>query len=50
MKAAAAAAVKELAEHERTEIGLGERVKHAKTKAKKLKKALDEVSSFICGE
>ncbi|KAF9472577.1 hypothetical protein BDN70DRAFT_886856 [Pholiota conissans] len=35
-------AIKELAEHEKREIGLQERRKHASTKAKKLKKSVQE--------
>jgi structural maintenance of chromosome 4 len=41
---AAAAAVKELAHHEKQAVELHEREKHAASKAKKLKKSLGDVS------
>ena len=43
MQAAAAEAVKDLAVHEKQEVGLEERRKHASSKAKKLKKSLQDV-------
>jgi hypothetical protein len=46
VKAAAAEAVKDLAAHEKQQAGLEERSKHAKSKAKKLKKSLQDVSFF----
>ena len=46
VKAAAAEAVKDLAAHEKQQAGLEERSKHAKSKAKKLKKSLQDVSCF----
>lgn len=44
MKAAAAEATKDLALHEKKQVGLEERSKHAKSKAKKLKKSVQDVS------
>jgi structural maintenance of chromosome 4 len=44
VQAAQAEAVKDLASHERKEINLQERKKHAVTKAKKLKKTIQDVS------
>ena len=44
MQDAAAAAVQELAHHEKQEVELKERRKHISAKAKKLKKNLTEVS------
>jgi structural maintenance of chromosome 4 len=44
VKAAAAEAVKDLAAHEKQQVGLEERSKHAKSKAKKLKKSVQDVS------
>ena len=43
VKAAAAEATKDLAAHEKRQVGLDERRKHASSKAKKLKKSLQEV-------
>lgn len=43
VQTAANKAVKELAEHEKREIGLQEKMKHASTRAKKLKKSVQEV-------
>jgi len=48
VKAAAAEAVKDLAVHEKQQVGLEERSKHAKNKAKKLKKSVQDVSYFLC--
>ncbi|KAI0732433.1 RecF/RecN/SMC [Fomitopsis betulina] len=42
VKAAAAEATKDLAAHEKRQVGLDERRKHASSKAKKLKKSLQE--------
>ncbi|KAA1467870.1 hypothetical protein DENSPDRAFT_926927 [Dentipellis sp. KUC8613] len=42
VKAAAAIAMKDLANHEKQEVGLEERRKHANSKVKKLKKSLQE--------
>ena len=42
VKVAAAAAMKDLASHEKKQVSLEERRKHANTKAKKLKKTLQE--------
>jgi hypothetical protein len=50
VKAAAAEAVKDLAVHEKQQVGLEERSKHAKSKAKKLKKSLQDVSCFYFDE
>jgi structural maintenance of chromosome 4 len=47
VQAAAAEAVKDLASHEKQEVGLEERRKHATGKAKKLKKSLHEVSAIF---
>lgn len=44
VKVAGAEAVKDLAVHEKQQVNLEERKKHATTKAKKLKKTLNEVS------
>lgn len=43
VKAAAAEAVKDLAVHEKEQVGLEERSKHAKSKSKKLKKSVQDV-------
>lgn len=43
VQTAANKAVKELAEHEKREIGLQEKMKHASARAKKLKKSVQEV-------
>ena len=43
VQTAANKAVKELAEHEKRVIGLQEKMKHASTRAKKLKKSVQEV-------
>ena len=43
VKAAAAEALKEMAAYEKQEVGLEEKRKHANTKAKKLKKMLQDV-------
>ena len=47
VKAAAAEAVKDLAAHEKQQVGLEERSKHAKSKAKKLKKLVQDVSYIL---
>lgn len=44
MQKAAAEAVKDLAAREKTQISLEEKRKHANTKAKKLKKSINDVS------
>jgi len=38
--------VKDLTAHEKKEVGLQERQKHAKSKAKKLKKSVQDVSLY----
>jgi hypothetical protein len=43
VKAAAAEALKEMATYEKQEVGLEEKRKHANSKAKKLKKSLQDV-------
>lgn len=43
VKAAAAEALKEMAAYEKQEVGLEEKRKHANTKAKKLRKTLQDV-------
>jgi len=43
VKAAAAEALKEMAAYEKQEVGLEEKRKHANSKAKKLKKSLQDV-------
>lgn len=43
VKAAAAEALKEMAVYEKQEVGLEEKRKHANSKAKKLKKSLQDV-------
>ena len=47
VKAAAAEAVKDLAAHEKQQVGLEERSKHVKSKAKKLKKSVEEVNRHL---
>ena len=47
VKAAAIEASKDLAVHEKQQVNLEERKKHANTKAKKLKKSLQEVSLLL---
>jgi hypothetical protein len=47
VKTAAEEAAKDQTAHEKQAVGLEERRKHANTKAKKLKKTLQEVRSFI---
>lgn len=47
VKAAAAEAIKDLAAHERQQVGLDEKRKHANSKAKKLKKSLQDVSIIL---
>ena len=44
IKAAAAEALKEMGAYEKQEVGLEEKRKHANSKAKKLKKSLQDVS------
>lgn len=44
VKAAAAEALKEMAAYEKQEVGLEEKRKHANSKAKKLKKSLQDVN------
>lgn len=44
VKAAAAEALKEMAAYEKQEVGLEEKRKHSNSKAKKLKKSLQDVS------
>ena len=44
VKEAAAEALKDLTFHEKKQVGLEERRKHANTKVKKLKKSLQDVS------
>ena len=46
VKAAAAEALKEMAAYEKQEVGLEEKRKHANSKAKKLKKSLQDVNFF----
>ena len=50
VKAAAAEALKEMAAYEKQEVGLEEKRKHANSKAKKLKKSLQDVkcSAISC--
>ncbi len=43
VKAAAAEALKEMAAYEKQEVGLEEKRKHTSSKAKKLKKSLQDV-------
>ena len=45
---AAEAALKDLTAHEKKQVSMEERKKHAKTKAKKLEKSLKDVSLFFC--
>lgn len=47
MQKAAAVALKELTANEKKQVGLEERRKHAKSKAKKLEKSLKDVSSRV---
>ena len=47
VKTAAAEAVKDLSAQEKKQVGLEERRKHANSKAKKLKKSLQDVSGAI---
>jgi len=46
VKAAAAEALKEMAAYEKQEVGLEEKRKHSNSKAKKLKKSLQDVNFF----
>ena len=46
---AAAAAMKELTANEKKQVGLEERRKHAKAKAKKLEKSLKDVKLSLSG-
>jgi len=46
VKAAAAEALKEMGAYEKQEVGLEEKRKHTNSKAKKLKKSLQDVSFF----
>lgn len=47
VKAAAAEALKEMATYEKQEVGLEEKRKHANSKAKKLKKSLQDVKFSV---
>ena len=47
VKAAAAEALKEMAAYEKQEVGLEEKRKHANSKAKKLKKSLQDVKCLL---
>ncbi len=47
VKAAAAEALKEMAAYEKQEVGLEEKRKHANSKAKKLKKSLQDVKCLV---
>ena len=47
VKAAAAEALKEMAAYEKQEVGLEEKRKHANTKAKKLRKTLQDVRTSM---
>jgi structural maintenance of chromosome 4 len=47
IKEAAAEAVKDLAKHEKQQVGLEERLKHSSSKAKKLKKSIQDVRMII---
>jgi structural maintenance of chromosome 4 len=48
VKAAAAEALKEMAAYEKQEVGLEEKRKHTNSKAKKLKKSLQDVKRLKC--